>query len=320
MRGKIFFHALTIWRVRVRNSGSSANLMSCRINRMVPCDLAGPLVLFLMNLDAACRAALRRDRLPEAHGLAVRGSSNSDPGCWHRLSFRVLAVALVGIAGVLLGFRLLGGDELTAMRSRAEAAAQVGDWTTALELCRKINASGGATSSTHLARAERAWRLVGPPRPKPRSARRLPLHPRSPTAWLLLLEVLRVEDRLIDAFTLGWKALDHVLPADHPQILRELTLAALTDLPDEYARKTLRRWIDADAGDVDARVALLRRMGADPRADDPQRESRLAQLRELLAAHPGPHRCPRGACNRTGRCRRNGRRRPATGSLADRSA
>ena len=62
---------------------------------------------------------------------------------------------------------------------------------------------------------------------------------------------------------------------------------ALTDLPDELARKTLMRWIDADAGDVDARVALLRRMGADPRADDPQRESRLTQLRELLATHPG---------------------------------
>jgi hypothetical protein len=49
----------------------------------------------------------------------------------------------------------------------------------------------------------------------------------------------------------------------------------------------LRRWIDADPGDVDARVALLRRIGAEPRADDPERESRLVQLRDLLASHPG---------------------------------
>ncbi len=207
-------------------------------------------------------------------------------GLWRRLSFRVLAVALVGIAGVLLGFRLLGGNELTAMRSRAEAAAQVGEWTTALELWRKINASGGATSSTHLAEGRACLALGRAAQAEAALRRAVASAPAEPTAWLLVLEVLRVEDRLIDAFTLGWKALDHVLPADHPQILRELSLAALTDLPDEYARKTLRRWIDADAGDVDARVALLRRMGADPRADDPQREARLGQLRELLAAHP----------------------------------
>ena len=53
-------------------------------------------------------------------------------------------------------------------------------------------------------------------------------------------------------------------PKARPQLLRELTLAALTDLPDDLARNTLRRWIDADPGDVDAPVALLRRIGAEP--------------------------------------------------------
>ena len=80
--------------------------------------------------------------------------------------------------------------------------------------------------------------------------------------------------------------LDDVLPEARPQLLRELTLAALTDLPDDLARSTLKRWIDADPGDVDARVAFLRRIGAEPRADDPDRESRLVQLRDLLASHP----------------------------------
>src|SRR5208337_3378721 len=121
-------------------------------------------------------------------------------------------------------------------------------------------------------RAEPAWRSAAPPSES--------------EAWLLLLEVLRVEDRPVDAFTLGWKALDHALPEARPQLLRELTLAALTDLPDEVVRSTLRRWIDADPGDVDARVALLRRIGAEPRADDAERESRLVQLRDLLASHP----------------------------------
>ena len=175
---------------------------------------------------------------------------------------------------------------MARLQGRAEAAAQANDWTSALELWRKINATEGATSTTYLGEG-RACLALGRAAQAERALRKAAAAaPSRSEAWLLLLKVLRVEDRLVDAFTLGWNALDHVWPEARPRLLRELTMAALTDLPDDLARSTLRRWIDADPGDVDARVALLRRIGAEPRADDPARESRLSQLRDLLASNP----------------------------------
>jgi thioredoxin-like negative regulator of GroEL len=172
------------------------------------------------------------------------------------------------------------------LRDRAEAAARASDWATAVALWRRINTTSGATSTTYLGEG-RACLALGRAAQAERALRKAAaVEPSKSEAWLLLLKVLKVEDRLVDAFTVGWTALDQVLPEARPQLLRELTLAALTDLPDDLARSTLRRWIDADPDDVDARVALLRRIGAEPRADDPERESRLAQLRDLLAGHP----------------------------------
>jgi thioredoxin-like negative regulator of GroEL len=110
--------------------------------------------------------------------------------------------------------------------------------------------------------------------------------PNEPEAWLLLLEILRVEDRQIDAFEVGSKALRTILPEARLDVLRELTLTALTDLPDNVARTTLQRWIEADPDDIDAQVARLRRIGADPRSDDPDRELRLSQLSKILQDHP----------------------------------
>ncbi len=199
---------------------------------------------------------------------------------------RAWVLVLAGVVGVLLLLKLLGGEDVARLQGRAEAAARASDWATALELWRRINSTVGATSTTYLGEG-RACLALGRAAQAERALRKAAAAaPSDSEAWLLLLEVLRVEDRPVAAFTLGWKALDHVLPAARPQLLRELTLAALTDLPDDLARNTLRRWIDADPGDVDARVALLRRIGAEPRADDPERESRLVQLRDLLASHP----------------------------------
>ncbi len=70
-------------------------------------------------------------------------------------------------------------------------------------------------------------------------------------------------------------------------MLRELTLALLADVPDETVRTALKRWIDADPADVDARVALLQRIATQPRAADPDRRSRLAELEKLAADQPG---------------------------------
>ncbi len=227
-------------------------------------------------------------RVPSRSGSPNRrsGPKETGSGHWLRLSLRAWVLVLAGIVGVLLLWRWLGGEDVARLQGRAEAAAQASDWATALELWRGINTTAGATGTTYLGEA-RACLALGRAAQAERALRKAAAAaPAESEAWLLLLEVLRVEDRLVDAFTLGWKALDHVLPEARPQLLRELTLAALTDLPDELARSTLRRWIDADPGDIDARVALLRRIGAEPRGDDPERESRLVQLGDLLASHP----------------------------------
>jgi thioredoxin-like negative regulator of GroEL len=117
-------------------------------------------------------------------------------------------------------------------------------------------------------------------------ARASSLNPRDPEPWLLRLELLRLEDRQTEAQPLGWQAYNSVRsPAKRP-ILKAMTLAMLADTPDELARDTLRRWIGADAHDVDARVALLRRIAATPRSNDPDRAARMDALTKILAEHP----------------------------------
>jgi tetratricopeptide (TPR) repeat protein len=111
--------------------------------------------------------------------------------------------------------------------------------------------------------------------------------PVDPEAWRLLLEILRVEDRSIEAMHVGWQAYDQVHPDARRTLLRELTLSLLADLPDELVRTTLKRWIEADSIDVDARIALLERIATQPRAADPPRVSVLSTMEALLAEHPG---------------------------------
>jgi len=108
----------------------------------------------------------------------------------------------------------------------------------------------------------------------------------APEPYRLLLEILRVEDRSLEADRLAWEAFDQVPPFDREAILRELTLIVLADLPDDLARKALTRWSTADPTDIEARVALLRRIAAMPQASDPDRPARLAELTELVANHP----------------------------------
>ena len=181
---------------------------------------------------------------------------------------------------------LLRPPDSGRLRAQAEAAAQAGDWPRALDLWRQLNATSGATSATLLGES-RACLARGLAGQAERALRRaVAADPADTEAWLLLLKILRVEDRLLDAFRLGWTAIEQVAPDARAELLRELTLAALTDLPDDLARTTLKRWIDADPADIDARVAYLRRIGAEPRSADPDREARLAELSELLASHP----------------------------------
>ena len=112
------------------------------------------------------------------------------------------------------------------------------------------------------------------------------LDPHDVEAWLLRLELLRLEDRQIEAQRVGWDAYAAVHPSSRSAILKAMTLALLADAPDALARDTLARWVAADPSDIDARVAMLRRIAAAPHADDPLRAARLEALAKLVADHP----------------------------------
>ncbi len=198
---------------------------------------------------------------------------------------------LAGVGGVAVGLVLflmgkVRPESPARLRAEAESAARAGDWATALQRWRALNATEAARGATHLGEA-RACLALGRAAQAERSLRRaIAVEPANPEHWRLLLQILWVEDRPLEAQQLGWEAQARVPPESRRDLLRELTLALLTDLPDEWVRTRLQRWIEADAGDVDARVALLQRIAAQPRAADPDRAVRLAELEALLADHP----------------------------------
>lgn len=155
-----------------------------------------------------------------------------------------------------------------------------------LRAWRAFNATEAARAETHLAEA-RAALALGYAAQAERSLRRaIAADPAATEAWKLLLEILRVEDRSLDAQRVVWESYQRVPAGARRPVLRELTLALLADVPDETARAALKRWIAADPVDVDAGVALLQRIADQPRAADPDRGSRLAELEQMVADHP----------------------------------
>ena len=179
-----------------------------------------------------------------------------------------------------------GSESPSQLRVRAESAARDHDWNEALRSWRAINTTRAATGATHLGEA-RACLALGRAAQAEFSLRRaIKADPANPEPWRLLLEILRVEDRTIEAQRMGWEGYERVRPEARRELLRELTLEFLADLPDDLVRTTLQRWVDADSTDIDARIALLQRIAAQPRALDPDRASRLTELESLLAGHP----------------------------------
>jgi len=172
--------------------------------------------------------------------------------------------------------------------TRAEAAAQAGDWTAALEYWRSVNATESARIGTHLGEARACLALNRAAQAERSLHRALAADPTDLEPWKLLLEILQVEDRLLEAQRLGLEAYDRVHPEARRDLLKELTQGLLAELPDELVRTTLRRWVEADGDgdDVDAQVALWQRIAAQPRADDPDRYSLLQSMETLLAGHP----------------------------------
>jgi len=220
----------------------------------------------------------------------VQAKSDS-PGVGRWLHPRRWTWALTTLGGValllvLMLFGWLVAESPARLRSRAEAATRAGDWTTALRYWRAVNGTKAAQSITHLEEARACLALGLAAQAEYGLHQAITADPADPEPWRLLLKILQVEDRSLEALHVAWKAYDQVHPEARRVLLRELTLSLLADIPDELARTTLRRWVEADGADVDARVALLQRIATQPRAADPDRASLLAAMEALLAEHP----------------------------------
>src|SRR5262249_51144378 len=126
---------------------------------------------------------------------------------WIAAGLGGLAVAFVAIVA--------GGwipESPESLRARAESAARAGDWATALRFWRSLNATSAATGASHLAEA-RACLSLGRAAQAEQSLRRaIAVEPSDPEPWKLLLEILWVEDRTLDAQRLGWEAYVQVRP------------------------------------------------------------------------------------------------------------
>lgn len=194
-----------------------------------------------------------------------------------------LVIAIV----VIFTFWMLWPASPDRLRSQAMAAERSGDWPAAFQAWQGFNRTTNARASTCLSEAKAALAINRALAAEVALRRAIALDPSSPDAWHRLLELLRVEDRPLDALRDGRAALIQVpIPADRLEILRRLTLALLAELPDDVARPLLDRWIAADSNDVDALVAKLGRVAAMPRSDDPDRAARIATLETKLRLHP----------------------------------
>jgi tetratricopeptide (TPR) repeat protein len=197
---------------------------------------------------------------------------------------------MIGLAGAVVVATVLGAflyrSGGRSPKARAEAAVDAKDWETALALWRKVNASAEASGTTFFQEGRACLALGRAAQAEDALRKAVAAEPEDVGAWLLLAAIYRVEDRRIDSMKLLRNALGPIAPADRARLLREVTLTILTELPDDFARTTLERWLAADPADVEAEAALLRRIGSDPRSDDPAREARLDRLEELNARNP----------------------------------
>lgn len=224
---------------------------------------------------SAASPARRADR------LAIKPQRQRSQG--HRRLTLAAGAGLVLVSGLIV-LGVWTANSPGRLQNRAEAAARAGDWTAALANWRAVNTTALASSSTYLSEA-RACLALGRAAQAEQSLRRaIAADPSGLGPWQLLLEIFRVEDRGLEAEQMGWEAYAHIRPDERPQLLRELTLSLLADLPDDIVRTTLKRWIEADPADVDAQVALWQRMAGSPRSRS--RSANAAGCTRLLAKQP----------------------------------
>ena len=165
--------------------------------------------------------------------------------------------------------------------SHAIAAAKASQWAEALDSWRSVNATRLARGTTYFAEARAALALGRAAEAEQALARASAMDPSPLDSWRLRLEILRLEDRPLEAQEVGWAAYLAVNPASRREILEDLTLALLADLQDDIANPALTRWADA-GDDPDARVALFRRLDAMPRPGGLPRAERIAELNAIF--------------------------------------
>ena len=220
---------------------------------------------------------------------AKETSSRTDAGDrfgWGRRGWLLAGVVAVAVVGSLVLIARWMPESPERLKAEAESAVRAGAWPKALQAWRALNASSVATGATHLGEAKACLALNRATQAERSLHRAIAADPTDLEPWRLLLQILRVEDRTLEAQDLGWRAYAALPITSRRTLLRELTLTLLAELPDETARTTLRRWIQGDAEEVDARVALLQRIATQPRGADPDRDARQAELEAIVAEHP----------------------------------
>jgi thioredoxin-like negative regulator of GroEL len=228
----------------------------------------------------------RRPVKPTPTHRPAAGPLRTVPGGLRTIRRRLVLIA-AGVAAVAaLSWVAVGPEPPARLRARAEAGARAGDWDAALGAWRALNRTTHADSQSHLGEARVLLELGRAAQAERALERASAARPADPQPWRLRLELLRAEDRSWDAQEISWAAYEAVPPSERRDVLRALTLALLADPPDDLARRILRRWVAADPADLDARVALLRRIAARPLADDPDLPTRIATLTDLLARAP----------------------------------
>lgn len=197
----------------------------------------------------------------------------------------MVAAAILIAAGIGLAWTLTP-ERPEHLRLRAEAATRAEDWPRALELWRQVNKTGHARASTYLAEARACLALDQAAQAERALRRSIAADSTEPEPWIAELQLLRVEDRPLEALRTGWKAYQSVPAEARRDVLRNLTMALLTDYPDYKAREILSRWLEADPTDDDARIALLQWMARQPMSGDPDRTARIQTLTAILSRAP----------------------------------
>lgn len=198
-------------------------------------------------------------------------------------SLTVCLIGLVAMGAAVAGWMATRYERLV---HQARRTGESGDWAASAMLWRRINRTYTPTADSFRDEARAALAAGRAAQAATALRRSLELEPAQADPWLLLLELLRLEDQPLEASLVGWRAYLAVGPQDRAAILRNLTLALLADTPEDLARATLASWVASDPNDLDAQVALLRRQAASPRDGDPTRAERIARLTGLLEAHP----------------------------------